>query len=318
MKSSLITTTRRAFLSITTGVAAAAAATTTKKKRKNASAGPQPSLLLIVAPDLGPEMLGLYGGRNAAKTPNIDKLAQLGTRFKYAFSCAAPGAPGLASLLSGATPARLAKQPQAPTLISLLQARAYASEIGDKPFCVVYSHPAGSDLASLDAKVGELWRQLGARADNTLTVFTAAGSKSGAVPLIFVRPGRIPVSEALPDLVSSYDFLPTVADELDLDLPESATTGRCGDNYLPLILGKPMPKKHPWRTMVFGSLANADYVRDRRYHLVLRTDTPAGPHQLFDLNQDPEERVNQYGNRSYVTVRDQLRRQLTDWKKTYA
>ncbi len=45
----------------------------------------QPNILLIVADDVGQEALGCYGG-TSYKTPNLDKLAETGTRFNYGFS----------------------------------------------------------------------------------------------------------------------------------------------------------------------------------------------------------------------------------------
>jgi arylsulfatase A-like enzyme len=46
----------------------------------------RPNILLIMADDVGREVLGCYGGESY-ETPNIDRLAAGGTRFTYAFSC---------------------------------------------------------------------------------------------------------------------------------------------------------------------------------------------------------------------------------------
>lgn len=45
----------------------------------------RPNVLFIVADDLGEEVLGAYGGQSF-DTPNIDALAESGTRFTHAFS----------------------------------------------------------------------------------------------------------------------------------------------------------------------------------------------------------------------------------------
>lgn len=65
----------------------------------------RPSILLILAEDVGAWMLGCYGNPEI-RTPNIDKLAQLGTRFTFAFSASAAGSPGRAALLTGRFPAQ--------------------------------------------------------------------------------------------------------------------------------------------------------------------------------------------------------------------
>jgi hypothetical protein len=46
--------------------------------------------------------------------------------------------------------------------------------------------------------------------------------------------------------------------------------------------------------------------RTERYKLVLR-DEGKGPGELYDLKQDPRERVNQYDNPQFMTVKASLR-----------
>ena len=57
-------------------------------------------------------------------------------------------------------------------------------------------------------------------------------------------------------------------------------------------------------------------IRDRRYKLVLRNGSK-GPNELFDGQTDPRERVNQYDNPQYVTIRDQFASQLAAWRSKY-
>jgi len=45
----------------------------------------RPNIVLIMADDVSPEVLGCYGG-TTYKTPNIDKLAETGTRFTHCYS----------------------------------------------------------------------------------------------------------------------------------------------------------------------------------------------------------------------------------------
>jgi arylsulfatase A len=51
----------------------------------HAADAPKPNVLLILADDLGVECLSAYGG-TSHKTPNIDRLAQMGMRFTLCFS----------------------------------------------------------------------------------------------------------------------------------------------------------------------------------------------------------------------------------------
>ncbi len=87
---------RRAFLK--TAVAGAAMAAT-------ARAMPQsPNIVVIVCDDLGYGDLSCYGSNIA--TPNLDRMAQEGIRFKHAYSAAAVCTPGRAALLTGRYPNR--------------------------------------------------------------------------------------------------------------------------------------------------------------------------------------------------------------------
>lgn len=60
---------------------------------------PRPNIVLIMADDLGEEILGTYGGESF-ETPNIDALAERGTRFTHAFSTPVCS-PSRATLLTG-------------------------------------------------------------------------------------------------------------------------------------------------------------------------------------------------------------------------
>ena len=90
-----------------------------------------------------------------------------------------------------------------------------------------------------------------------------------------------------------------------------------GRSYLPLATGKPLPKKQPWRTTVLSHYQNTDMARDKRYKLVER-DQGKGPGELYDLPVDPRERVNQYENPQFVTVRASLAATLANWKQSYS
>jgi len=66
----------------------------------------RPSVILIIADDLGYGDLGSYGQKNI-KTPNLDRLAAEGVRFTSFYGGAAGGAPSRASILTGRDAAHL-------------------------------------------------------------------------------------------------------------------------------------------------------------------------------------------------------------------
>jgi arylsulfatase A-like enzyme len=193
-------------------------------------------------------------------------------------------------------------------------------------------------ISMMDDNVGALTTRISQKQllDRTLVVFTstcgsllgrhglwAAGEasepvnmydESVAVPLLWCWPGRVPAQETRMEPVSAYDLLPTLC-----DLVSAAVPGRnlCGRSYLPLTTGRHLPKKQPWRDTVFGQYRNTAMARTQRYKLVLRDDGK-GPNELFDLPADPGERSNQIDNEQYISVKNTLTAEFTQWKQQYA
>ena len=184
-------------------------------------------------------------------------------------------------------------------------------------------------VTALDDQIPALLSKLHDRnlGENTLIVFTSSnGSLLGRhglwgdgdasnpinmyeevvqVPMIWNWVGRIPVESVRNELVSFYDFLPSVC-EVTGATPPANLRGR---SYATLALGKRLPKKQPWRNTVYGRYKNVGMARDSRYKLVLR-DQGKGPNELFDLNLDAREKLNRYDAPAYLSIRDQLTRQL--------
>jgi len=133
-------------------------------------------------------------------------------------------------------------------------------------------------------------------------------------PMIWNWRGKVPVEGVRPELVSFYDFVPTICDAAGIAAPEGRRL--CGRSYLALATGHPLPRKEPWRNLVFGEFRNTSMARDARYKLVLRNQGQ-GPNELYDLRDDPREKLNQYDNPGFITVRDRLAQALAEWRNKY-
>src|SRR3954454_8062610 len=72
---------------------------------KLACASSRPNIVFILADDLGPGDISCYGG-TSVKTPNIDKLAKEGTRFKNYYVASPVCSPSRCALVTGQFPAR--------------------------------------------------------------------------------------------------------------------------------------------------------------------------------------------------------------------
>jgi len=197
---------------------------------------------------------------------------------------------------------------------------------------------AAAAVTALDDEVAALLAKLGQRKllDNTLVIFTGTcGSLLGrhglwdsgeasepvnmyeevvAPPLFWSWPGHVPAQATRPELVSAYDLVPTLCDLTAAGLPDRKL---CGRSYLAIATGKPLPKKQPWRTAVLGHYQNTGMVRVERYKLVLRNEGK-GPNELYDISVDPRERVNQYDNQQFLSVRTSLTAQLAGWRQNYS
>jgi arylsulfatase A-like enzyme len=369
-------------------------------------AAERPNLLLIVVDNLPSWFLGSSGNKEF-RTPNLDRLAQTGTKFFNHFACTPAPALSRATLMTGRTPMQLgdAENPSAgdDSLEKILTGLGYVSNATDsgsagqfldqqtagKPFLLTVGCPSlrapyegiaqkyldlyaktkfdsfnaqrapaanarsgkemFADLAgnlrkvaaavtSFDDDVAAMLARLSQRRllDNTLVVFTSTcGSLVGrhglwdsgqasepvnmyeeavATPMIWSWPGHMPAEAVRPEMVSTYDFLPTICDLLGAQLPDR---NLCGRSYLLVATGKPLPKKQPWRTTVFSHYQNTDMARVERYKLVVR-DQGKGPGELYDLVADPGEKANQYENPQFVTIRAPMADHLTTWRVRYS
>ncbi len=213
---------------------------------------------------------------------------------------------------------------------------------------------AAAATTALDDQVGALVSQLRARGleENTIVVFTSDNgylhgrhglwSKGLAsdpinmyeevmrVPLVFRWPaggwsgGRTPR-----EMVSLYDFFPTVLDVAGEPRPSGS---RPGQSCSEIASGK----RRQWTDEVYGYFRNTAMVRDRRYKLVWRNQgsgppgagsgTGPGVHpgaedELFDLVADPTEHHNLLAGSAAAAgprrVRDRMARRLQAWLSRY-
>jgi arylsulfatase A-like enzyme len=129
--------------------------------------------------------------------------------------------------------------------------------------------------------------------------------------MIWSWPGRVPTQSARPELVSFYDFLPTVCEAAGVQAPKDRNL--LGRSYLNVVTNRPLPKGERWRDLVFGQFRYTEMARDNRYKLVIRHEGK-GPNELYDLRVDPREKANQYDNQAYVTIKQNLTKELEAWR----
>ena len=219
--------------------------------------------------------------------------------------------------------------------------RSAANALREKKYledAVGNSRKAAAAITALDDQIPLLLAKLHQRglSENTVIVFTSDtgyflgrhglwsdGLASDPInlyedvvqtPLIWYWLGHVPAQSVRTELVSAYDFVPTVCDLIDVSPP-----GRnlCGRSYLPLLTNTRLPKKSPWRNVVFGQYRNTEMARDSRFKLVLRNGG-SGPNELFDLGADPREKVNGFEDERFLAQRAQMTRAIEGWRRTTA
>ncbi len=193
---------------------------------------------------------------------------------------------------------------------------------------------AAAATTALDDQVAVLVNTLRQKGlwDNTLVIFTSDNgyllgrhglwSKGLAsdpinmyeevmrVPFIMSWPGRTPADAVAPEMISLLDVLPTLCEATGVSVPAKNLPGR---SFLKVARREVLPKKEQWRNLVFGSFRNTEMARDTRYKIVVRNEG-SGPNELYDLTADPREKTNLWENPQYVTVRNNLTKELAAWR----
>src|SRR5690606_25345129 len=132
------------------------------------------------------------------------------------------------------------------------------------------------------------------------------------VPLIFRHPGRIPASTTSDIIVSNYDFMTTLLHYLGLGDEIPAEPKSPGRDFSPVLRGDEMA----WKNVMYYEMENTRAVRTERWKYVARF--PDGPFQLYDMEEDPQERFNLFGQPGMTAIKDQLAMQLNRFFSTYA
>jgi uncharacterized sulfatase len=138
------------------------------------------------------------------------------------------------------------------------------------------------------------------------------------VPLIIRWRGVVPPNSVCDELVVSTDLMPTFVDilkQFGCNVPDNLRFE--GQSLLPLLRGE----KVAWRDAAFllydmhhGAVAHMRMVRTKKWKLVLHLEE-GGQHELYDLQTDPDEERNLYGDPSVRSVQDELTERLRQWQK---
>jgi len=131
------------------------------------------------------------------------------------------------------------------------------------------------------------------------------------VPFVISHPAVIPQGRVEEGMVSAYDFLPTLLDYLGLPIPtEQNLPGR---SVAPLWRGESMAGNEI--VVVYDEYGPVRMIRTEHWKYVHRH--PDGPHELFDLAADPDERTNLAADPAQAARIRELRGELEAWFARY-
>lgn len=136
------------------------------------------------------------------------------------------------------------------------------------------------------------------------------------IPMIWRHPGHIGPGVRSDQLVTNYDFMPTLLGHLGLGehMPQSPRSP--GVDLSPILAGDSDPAADAFPDAVFYEFENLRCIRTTTHKYVRRF--PNGPNELYDLSDDPDEFVNLIGDAKSQPIRVELERRLTDFYAEYA
>jgi arylsulfatase A-like enzyme len=188
-----------------------------------------------------------------------------------------------------------------------------------------------SAVTAMDANVGRLvdWLEAHGLRGNTLIIFSSDngmnmghhgiyGKGNGTfpmnlfdtsvkVPVLISHPGRVPQGVVCSDLLSHYDLLPTLLEVAGL--PERQAGALPGMSFAPLLRGEGLAGRE--HVVVFDEYGPARMIRSREWKYIHRY--PYGPHELYDLVNDPDETHNLVESPGHGALLKEMRGELTAW-----
>jgi arylsulfatase A-like enzyme len=190
-------------------------------------------------------------------------------------------------------------------------------------------------VTAMDANVGRIVNRLDELKlrENTLLIFTGDngfscgkhgfwGKGNGTfpqnmfditvkVPFIASQPGRIPAGTICEELVSAYDFMPTLLDYAGL--PYEPAEPLPGTSFAPLLADGEM--KSDKVVVVHDEYGPVRMIRSREWKYIHRY--PYGPHELYHLTVDPDERINLINEPSCQSAVKEMKAGLEAWFVRY-
>jgi choline-sulfatase len=131
------------------------------------------------------------------------------------------------------------------------------------------------------------------------------------IPLIARYPGIIEKGQVSDLLIGQYDLMPTLLDIARCDVEIANSPGR---SFAEHLKGNELAS---WNDAVYMDQEATRVIRSDRYSYWKRLKG-TGENELYDIQKDPEQENNLYGNPDHAEVVAELDRRLTQFFDTYS
>ena len=132
------------------------------------------------------------------------------------------------------------------------------------------------------------------------------------VPLIIRQPKAVVQGESNM-MVANYDFFPTMLDYLGLNHRLPANVKLPGRSFAKTLRGE----QQPWETRMAYEMEGCRSFRTEKWKYVERR-SPAGPSELYDMQQDPHERFNLFEQPQHSAIQKEMAAKLLAYFDEYA
>ena len=192
-------------------------------------------------------------------------------------------------------------------------------------------------ITAMDINIGRLldWLEENDLRENTLIVFTADngmsmghhgiwGKGNGTypanmydtavkVPGIISRPGHVPQGKVEDYLLSHYDLMPTILDYVGISEVNTDAESLPGSSFVPILDGELMDANRS--VVVLDEYGPTRMIRTKSLKYVHRY--PDGPHEFFDLANDPNEVTNAIDDPAFGSIIKNMQAELQVWFDRY-
>ncbi|MEM7126361.1 MAG: sulfatase-like hydrolase/transferase [Chloroflexota bacterium] len=136
------------------------------------------------------------------------------------------------------------------------------------------------------------------------------------VPTIIAQPGAIPQGKVARELLSGYDWMPTILDYLRIENPHAEQLP--GRSFASILRGEEPGEmaEQAEHVVVYDEYGPVRMIRGQRWKYIHRY--PYGPHELYDLDVDPNERNNLFDRGRHEEIIIQMKAALDEWFVQYA